>query len=82
MTASVRISSRWAKDYGKDACYCILPAVQYLFRSRTDRYPLEIQRGYGHPRRAGAPEGTAGVDETGNGYGLRSSCGVGYVVRG
>ena len=36
----------------------------------------------GHPRRAGAPEGTADVDGTGAGYGLRSSCGVGHAVRG
>ena len=31
----------------------------------------------------GAPEGTADdVDGTGDGYGLRSSCGVGYAIRG
>ena len=30
----------------------------------------------------GAPEGTADVDGTGAGYGLRSSCGVGHTVRG
>ena len=42
-----------------------------------------IQRGTGHPHRAGgAPEGTADVDGTGAGYGLRSSCGVGHAVRG
>ena len=29
----------------------------------------------------GAPEGTADVDGTGNGYGLRSSRGVRYVTR-
>ena len=39
---------------------------------------------YGHPRRAGASDLTAGsadVDGTGAGYGLRSSCGVGYTER-
>ena len=35
----------------------------------------------GHPRRDGLPEGTADVDGTGAGYGLRSSCGVGHAVR-
>ena len=55
--------------------------VQHLLRSRADRCPPEIQRGYGHPRRAGAPEGTADVDGTRAGYGLRSSCGVGHAVR-
>ena len=41
----------------------------------------KIQQGYGHPRRAGAPKGTADANGTGAGYGLRSSCGVGYAVR-
>ena len=40
-----------------------------------------IQQGYGHPRQAGEPEGTADVDETGAGYGRRSSCGVAHAVR-
>ena len=33
-----------------------------------------------HPRQTGAPEGTADVDGTEAGYGLRLSCGVGYAV--
>ena len=54
-----------------------MPAVvQNLLCSRADRCPPNIQRGYGHPRRAGAPEGIADVDGTGAAYGLRSSCGV------
>ena len=40
-----------------------IPAVvQHLLRSRADRCPPKIQREYGHPRRAGAPEGTVDVD--------------------
>ena len=35
--------------------------------------PLKIQRRYGHPHRSGSPEGTAGVNGTEAGYGLRSS---------
>ena len=45
---------------GKDACY--LRVVQYLLRSRANRWPSKIQRGYGHPCRAGAPKKTADVD--------------------
>ena len=41
-----------------------------------------IQQEYGHPRRAGAPEGTAHVGGTVAGYGLRMSSGVRYAVRG
>ena len=81
MTASVRIRSRCSKDYGKDAP-AIPAVVQHHLRSRADRCSPEIQRGTSHPRRAGAPEGTAVVDGTGTGYGLRPSCGVGHVVRG
>ena len=76
MTASVRIGLRWSKDFGKDACYS--RCFQHLFRSRAERCPPKIQRGSGHPRRAGALD----VDGTGASYGLRSSCGVGYAVRG
>ena len=56
-----------------------IPAVvQHLLRSRADRYPPKIHRGYGHPHRAGAPnKGTADVDGTGAGYELRLSCSVG-----
>ena len=38
----------------------------------------------GHARQAGAPEGTADTDETGACYEYRqrTSCGVGYAVRG
>ena len=57
-----------------------IPAA--LLSSRADRCPLKIQQGLGHPGRAGAPEETADVDGTGAGYGLGSSCGVGYAVRG
>ena len=42
--------------------------VLHLLCSRADRRPPNIQRGYGHPRRAGAPEGTTDVDGTGAGY--------------
>ena len=60
-----------------------IPAVvQYRLRSRADRCPPEIQRGYGHPSRAGASEGTADVDGTAASYGLRSPCAVGHAVRG
>ena len=55
---------------------------QHLLRSRADGCFPEIQLGTGHPRRADAPEGTADVDGTGAGYGLRLSCGVGHAVRG
>ena len=49
-----------------------IPAVvQYLLCSRTDRCLPTIQRGYGHPYRAGAPEETTDVGGTGVGYGLR-----------
>ena len=44
--------------------------VQHRFRSRADHCLPEIQRGSGHPRRAGAPEGTADVEGTGVGHGL------------
>ena len=61
----------------------LIPAdVQHLLRSRAKRCPPKIQRGSGHPRRAGAPEGALDVDRTEPGYELRSSCGVGHVVRG
>ena len=59
----------------------ILAIVQHL-RSRAERCPPKLQRGSGHPSRAGAPEGALDVDGTGAGYGLRSSCGVGHAVRG
>ena len=62
--------------------YAIPAIVQYLLRSRADDYLSKIQRGYGHPPRAGALEGTANVNGIGAGYGLRSSCGVVYSVRG
>ena len=45
-------------------------------RSRADRCPSKIQRGHGHPRRVGVPEGTADADGTGAGCVLRSPCGV------
>ena len=61
----------------------VIPVVvQHLLRSRPDHCLPGIQRGSGHPRRAGAPEGTANVEGTGVGHGLRSSCGVGHAVRG
>ena len=60
----------------------VLAVVQHLFRSRADRCPPKIPRRYGYPRRAGALEGTADVEETIAGYGLRSSCGMGHAVRG
>ena len=51
--------------------------VQYLLRSRANHCPSKIKRGYGHPRPAGAPEGTAEIDGAGAGHGPRfSSCGV------
>ena len=76
MTASVWIGLRWSEDYGKVACY---PRYfQHLLRSRAERRPPKIQRGSGHPRRAGALD----VDGTGAYYRLRSSFGVGYAVRG
>ena len=51
----------------------VIPAVgQYLLRSRDERCPPKIQRGSGHPRRAGTPEGSLDVDGTGAGYGPRS----------
>ena len=60
-----------------------IPAVvQHLLRSRADRCPPEVQRGSGHPRRAVGPEGTADVDGTEAGYGLRLSSGVGHAVHG
>ena len=60
-----------------------IPAVvQQLLRSRTDCCSPDIQSGTGYTRRPGAPEGTADVDGTEAGYGLRSSCGVGHAVRG
>ena len=71
---SARIDSRSNKDYGKDRCYP--HTVYHIHYSRADRHPPKIQRGYCHPRRAGAPEETADGDGTGAGYGLRSSCGV------
>ena len=61
----------------------VIPAVvQHLLRSRAERCPPKIQRESGHPRRAGAPEGSLDVDGTGTGYGLRLSCGVEHTVRG
>ena len=61
----------------------VIPAaVQHLLRGRAECCPPEIQRGTGHPRRAGAPEGALDVNGTGAGYGLRSPCGVGHAVRG
>ena len=61
----------------------VIPAVvQHLLRSRAERCPPKIQKGSGHPRRAGAPEEALDVDGTGAGYGLRSSCGVVHAVRG
>ena len=80
MTASVRIGLRWSEDYGKDACYP--RCFQHILGSRAERRPPKIQRGSGHPRRAGAPEGAADVDGTGASYGLRSSCGAGHAIRG
>ena len=60
-----------------------IPAVvQNIFLSCDEHCPPKIQRGYGCPRRAGAPEETADVDGTGAGYGLLLQCGVGYAVRG
>ena len=60
----------------------ITTVVHHLFRSHAERCPLKIQRGSGHPRRAGASEGALHVEGTGVGYGLRLSCGVGHAVRG
>ena len=61
----------------------VIPAVVlHLLRSRAERRPPKIQRGSGHPRRAGAPERALDVDGTGAGYGLSSSRGVGHAVRG
>ena len=46
----------------------VIPAVaQHLLCTRADRCPPNLQQGYGHPRRAGAPEETADADETGSG---------------
>ena len=42
--------------------------VQHLLCSRAERCPPKIQRGFGHPRRAGAPEGALDVHETRAGY--------------
>ena len=56
-------------------------AVQHL-HSLADSYPPKIQRGNGHPRQAGAHEGTADVDGTGASCGLCSPCNVEYAVRG
>ena len=47
--------------------------VQHLLYSRAERFPPKIQRGSGHPRRAGASEGALDVNRTGAGYGLCSS---------
>ena len=60
----------------------VIPAVvQHLLRSRAECCPPNIQRGSGHPRRGGAPEGAFDIDGTGASYyGLRSSCDVGYAV--
>ena len=56
----------------------VIPAVvQHLLRSLAERCS-KIQRGSGHPRRAGAPDGALDVDKTGTGYGLRSSCA--YII--
>ena len=59
---------------------CVLSPL--LFNIFVAAVLTVVQRGTGHPRRAGAPEGTADVDGTGAGHGLRSSCGVGHAVRG
>ena len=49
----------------------VVPSIiQHLLRSRAERCPPKIQRGSGHPRRAGAPEGALDVDGTGAGYEL------------
>ena len=48
----------------------------------ADLCPPKIQRGYGHPHQACAPEGTVDLNGTKADYGLRSSYGVGYAVRG
>ena len=53
--------------------------VQYLLRSRANRCPSKIKGGCGHPRPAGAREGTAEVDEA-IGYGLRFVLGVGLLL--
>ena len=45
--------------------------VQYILRSRANHRPSKIKRGYGHPRPAGAPEGTAEFNGAGAGHGLR-----------
>ena len=52
----------------------ISAVVHHLLRSRANRYPSNIQQGYGHPHRAGVLEGIADADGTGVGYGLRLSC--------
>ena len=74
MSASLQIGLRWSKDYGKDMCIFVI--VQCNIRSHANCCPSKNQRGYGHPRQAGAPEGTAGVDGTRISYGLRL-----FVVR-
>ena len=55
MTASVQIGSRWSKNCGKNLCYS--HCVKYILRCRADRSPPNTQRGYRHPRRAGALKG-------------------------
>ena len=60
----------------------VIPAVlHHILRSRADRCPPKIQRGYSHPRRARAPEGTVDVAGTGADNALRSSCGTRHATR-
>ena len=74
MTASVRIGSKRSKGYGKDACnsHCCLTTVVLQRFSEDEVILAELVH----------LSGTADVDGTGASCGLRSSCGVGYAVRG
>ena len=76
------IGSRCNKDYGKDTCYPHYLLLNIFFCGRADHRHPKIRRGNSHPRRAGAPEGTADVDGTGIANGLGSSCGGGHAGGG
>ena len=84
MRACVRPDDGVCSDWSRTKARMLaIPAfVQHSLRSRAGRCPPKIHREYGHRRQAVASDETADVDRNGAGYGLRSSCRVGYAVRG
>ena len=79
MTASVRIGSRWRTTAGMRS---ISAVVHYILRSRANCCLQRFSKDTVILAELVHLQGTPDVDGAGTGYGLRSSCGVRYVVCG